>query len=131
VTTERPLVLDTGALIQLEQSPTGPVYATCVEALERGRPVLLPTVVYAQAWRASPRQAPIARLRRSCTTVPFSDAVAEAVGRILGVSNTSDVVDAAVVLTAAANDAAVLTSDPADIGKIAESIGAVIPLIVL
>ena len=131
MTAERPLVLDAGALIHLENAPNGRVYAICREALELGRPVFLPSVVYAQVWRKSPRQAPLARLRRSCVTVWFDDDVSEAVGQVLAASGTGDVVDAAVVLAAATNNAAVLTSDPADLGKLAEAIHAVVPLIVL
>ena len=131
MTAERPLVLDAGALIHLENVPNGRVHAICREALELGRPIFLPAVVYAQVWRESPRQAPIARLRKSCVTVSFDDDVSEAVGQILAVSGTGNVVDAAVVLTAATNNAAVLTSDPADIGKLAEAMHAVVPLIAL
>ncbi len=131
MTVERPLVLDAGALINLEKNPTGRAYAICTETLNRGQPVLLPTVVFAQVWRNDPRQVPIARLRRSCTRLPFTDEVSEAVGRLLAASGSSDVVDAAVVIAAAIYNAAVLTSDPSDIGKLAEAMEASVPLVVV
>ena len=44
-------------------------------------------------------------------------------GRLLGKSRTSDVVDAAVVAAALRHHAAILTSDPADIERLAAASG--------
>ncbi len=129
--TARGLILDAGALIHVESNPRGRVYGACRDALEAGAPALLPAVVLAQVWRASPRQAPLAMLRRMCRPVPFTDDVAEAVGRLLAASGTSDVVDAAVIVAALAHGAAVLTSDPTDLGKLADAAGVTVPLIVV
>lgn len=128
---DRGLVLDAGALIHLEAHPRGKVYGACREALAAGVPALLPTVVLAQVWRASPRQAPLAVLRRMCRAVPFTEDVAEAVGRLLSISGTSDVVDAAVIITALGRGAAVLTSDPTDLGKLAGVAGFAVPIVVV
>jgi predicted nucleic acid-binding protein len=125
----RGLVLDAGALIHVEANPKGRVYGACRDALEAGMPALLPTVVLAQVWRASHRQAPVAMLRRMCRSVPFNEDVAEAVGRLLALAGTADVVDAAVVVTAISHGGAVLTSDPSDLGKLAEAAGVRVPLI--
>jgi hypothetical protein len=125
----RGLVLDAGALIHVEGNPRGRVYGACRDVLEAGAPALLPTVVLAQVWRASPRQAPLAVLRRMCRMVPFTEDVAEAVGRLLARSGTADVVDAAVIITAISHGGAVLTSDPGDLKVLADAAGASVPLI--
>ena len=125
------MVLDAGALIQVEGNPRGRVYGACRDALEAGIPALLPTVVLAQVWRASPRQAPLSVLRRMCRPVPFTEDVAEAVGRLLAVSGTADVVDAAVIVAAISHGGAVLTSDPNDLRKLADAAGISVPLIVV
>jgi hypothetical protein len=127
----RGLILDAGALIHVEGKPRGRVYGACRDALEAGTPALLPTVVLAQVWRASPRQAPLAVLRRMCRPVPFTEDVAEAVGRLLARSGTADVVDAAVIIAAISHGGAVLTSDPGDLKKLADAAGMSVPLIVV
>lgn len=127
----RGLILDAGALIHVERSPRGRVYGACSDALDAGTPALLPTVVLAQVWRASPRQAPVAMLRRMCRSVPFTEDVAEAVGRLLALAGTADVVDAAVVIAAVSHGCAVLTSDPGDLTKLADAVGVRVPLIVV
>lgn len=123
------LVLDAGALIHVEANPRGEVRRACERALEAGRPPLLPTVVLAQVWRASARQAPLAALRRTCVAVPFTEDRAEKAGRLLAISATSDVVDAAVLITAIEHDAAVLTSDPQDMHKLADAANARVQVI--
>ncbi|MFC5110816.1 PIN domain-containing protein [Kibdelosporangium philippinense] len=127
----RGLILDAGALIHVEANPRGRVYGACRDALDAGTPALLPTVVLAQVWRASTRQAPVAMLRRMCRSVPFTEDVAEAVGRMLALAGTADVVDAAVVIAAISHGCAVLTSDPSDLGKLANAAGVQIPLVVV
>lgn len=121
--------MDAGALIHVEGNPRGRVYGACRDVLEAGVPALLPTVVLAQVWRAGPRQAPLAMLRRMCRSVPFTEDVAEAVGRLLARSGTADVVDAAVIIAAISHGGAVLTSDPGDLKLLADAAGASVPLI--
>ncbi len=125
----RSLVLDAGALIHAEAHPRSKVVTDCQKLLEIGERPLLPSVVLAQVWRGSSRQVTIAKLRRMCHPVPFTHDVADAVGRLLAMSRTTDVVDAAVVVTATVHDAAILTSDPLDIGKLIEAMGARVPLL--
>ncbi|MFS8101800.1 hypothetical protein LFM09_32200 [Lentzea alba] len=127
----RGIVLDAGALIHVESDPRGRVYGACRDVLDAGTPALLPTVVLAQVWRASPQQAPVSVLRRMYRSVPFTEDVAEAVGRLLAAAGTSDVVDAAVVIAAVSHNCAVLTSDPGDLGKLADAVGVQVPLIVV
>ena len=123
------LILDAGALIQVERDPHGPVFRACRRALGLGKPALLPTVVLAQVWRASPRQAPLAALRRVCHAEPFTEETAEEVGRLLARSGTTDVIDAAVIVSAIEYRGAVLTSDPGDLSKLADAAGHRVQLI--
>jgi predicted nucleic acid-binding protein len=123
------LILDAGALIAVERNPGGKVQRACERALKAGAPAFLPTVVLAQVWRASARQAPLAKIRKVCRAVPFSEEIAEEVGRLLGLTGTSDVVDASVVTTAIMHNCVVLTSDPGDLRKLADAAGVRVPLI--
>jgi hypothetical protein len=66
-----------------------------------------------------------------CRPVPFTEDVAEAVGRLLARSGTADVVDAAVIITAISHGGAVLTSDPGDLKLLADAAGVSVPLIVV
>ena len=125
----RGLILDAGALIHLESNPRGKVYGACRDALDAGTPALLPAVVLAQVWRASARQAPLAVLRRMCRAIPFTEDVAEAVGRLLARSGTADVVDAAVIIAAISHGGAVLTSDTNDLKALSDAAGISVPLI--
>jgi hypothetical protein len=125
------MVLDAGALIHAEAHPYGEILLACRKALRADLQPLLTTVVFAQVWRGSPRQASVAAVGGMCRHVPFTDDMADNVGRLLAVSKTSDVVDAAVVLTAIAHDAVIVTSDPLDIRRLLEAASARLPLVVL
>lgn len=125
----RGLILDAGALRSAEARVNGEVWSYCREEVEAGRRPLLPATVLAQIWRGGPRQAVLARLVKSCEIVDFDEDVAKRVGALLGVSGTSDVVDAMVVLIAVKTRFAVVTSDPGDIAAIADSVNYRVPLI--
>ena len=60
-------------------------------------------------------------VRRLCTVLPFTEQTADDVGRLLARSRTADVVDAAVIVAAIEHNAAVLTSDPKDLAKLASA----------
>lgn len=77
-------------------------------------------MVFDQVWRASPRQHALSTVRQLCREVPFTQRTADEVGRLLGRSATSDVIDAAVIVTAIEHNAAVLTSDD-DLTRLAEA----------
>jgi predicted nucleic acid-binding protein len=125
----RALVLDAGALIHAEREPRGQVVSDCRTALSQGIRILLPAVVYAQVWRGAARQQGVAVVCRICHMLSFTADTANTVGRILQASKTSDVVDAAVVAAAIEHGAAVLTSDPGDIAKLADAVGYRVPLV--
>jgi predicted nucleic acid-binding protein len=115
------LLLDAGALISAEAHPAGKVIAECRLATLARRPALLPAVVFAHVWRASPRQHALSKIRQMCRALPFTTRTADDVGRLLGRSHTSDVVDASVIIAAIEHNAAVLTSDPDDLARLAEA----------
>ncbi|MEU1898001.1 hypothetical protein ABZ512_06455 [Nocardiopsis dassonvillei] len=55
--------------------------------------------------------------------------MARRIGKLPGISGTSDIVVAMVVLVAVETGARILTSDPVDVGEIAEAVKARIPLV--
>ncbi|MFE6386973.1 MULTISPECIES: hypothetical protein [Nocardiopsis] len=125
----RGLVLDAGALREAEANPRGMVWSLCREENRAGRQPLVPTTVLAQIWRGGARQAGLAHVVKGCEMIGVDDPMARRIGKLLGISGTSDIVDAMVVLVAMETGATVLTSDPVDIGKIAEAVKARIPLV--
>jgi hypothetical protein len=117
------VVLDSGALIAFERGDRG-VVALVARALEREAPLAVPAGVVAQVWRDGARQARLARLLAApiAGVVALDDHAARAVGQLLGVSGTTDVVDAAVVWCARTRGTAVVTSDPDDLRRIDGSV---------
>ena len=113
------LTLDAGALIAFERGDRA-VVAIVTRALQRKQILAVPAGVIAQVWRDGRRQASLARLLASDVVEiePLDDARARAAGQLCGVTGTSDVIDASVVLCARARDHGVLTSDPDDITRL-------------
>ena len=109
-------VMDSGALIALETpAKQRRLYALLETADYR---VALSAGSVAEAWRGSPRQAPLALLlrRRQTITVEITVPVAKSIGIFLGYSAKSDdLVDAHVVMLARHHKYAVITSDPKDL----------------
>jgi predicted nucleic acid-binding protein len=90
--------------------------------LELGIVPLVPAPVVAQVSR-SPQQAQLRRFLTGCVVVPFGEAEAHEAGRLLGITKTSDVVDAIVMTTALRQNATILTSDPGDIERLVRASG--------
>lgn len=90
--------------------------------LEFGVVPLVPTPVIAQVSR-SPRQVQLRRFLTGCMVVPLGETEAHEAGRLLGMTKTSDVVDAVVVTTALRKRATILTSDPDDIERLVRASG--------
>lgn len=112
------VVLDTGAFIALERRN-----ATMVALVRRfvtaATPLVTSAGVVAQVWRdGGQRQVPVAYLLRRVQVVALDSAVARMLGRMLGVSGTSDPIDAHLVLLARQRGWPVLTSDLADLRAI-------------
>ena len=114
------VVYDTGALLAAERRD-GRLWALHDEVLARDVVPRVPVVVLAQAWRGGP-QASLSRLLRGCRVEPDTEAAGRAAGRACALTGTADVVDALVIVTAAAHQAAVFTSDPDDLGAIARAL---------
>ncbi len=116
--TEAGIVLDAGAFIALERRN-----ATMVALVRRffvaATPLVTSAGVVAQVWRGGgQRQVPIAYLLRRVQVIDLDGTVARVLGRMLGVSRTSDPVDAHIVLLARQRAWPVLTSDSADLHAI-------------
>jgi predicted kinase len=109
------LTLDSGALIAAEKGDRR-FWALWKEALNRGATVTVPAAVLAQVWRGD--SAVIARVLRGCEVEDLSEEGAKRVGRLLAASRTTDVVDASVVVGAAARRDVVVTSDRRDIERL-------------
>lgn len=76
----------------------------------------------AQAWRPGGRQVRLTRLLRGVDERSLDPATARRVGALLTRSATADVVDAAVMDSAAPGDE-ILTSDPGDLAVLVEAAG--------
>jgi hypothetical protein len=110
------LVLDAGALIAVERGDRAT--AALIEVgRQDGRGIIVPAGVIAQTWRKGPRQVRVARLLNAneVSVEPLTDAAARATGILCGAAETSDVVDASVVIVARRYKATVLSSDGADL----------------
>ena len=83
---------------------------------------LVPAPVVAQVSR-SPQQAQLRRFLTGCVVVPLGESEAHQAGRLLGMTRTSDVVDAVVVTIALRQRAMILTSDPDDIERLVRASG--------
>ncbi len=112
---------DTGALLAAEAGDRE-MWALHRRILERAVRPVIPAPVLAQAWRGGPRPL-LSRLLKGCDVESLSEETARAVGALLARAGTSDIVDATVVLNAAAKDHAVLTSDASDLRALAEAHG--------
>ncbi len=113
------LIYDAGALVAAERSDHK-VWAMHIEALEHDVRPIVPTPVLAQVWRGGP-QPNLSRLLKGCDIEPFSEESARACGTLLAKADRSDVVDAAVVVSAATKGRSVVTSDPSDVSALADA----------
>lgn len=85
--------------------------------LEFGIVPLAPAPVVAQVSRFS-QQVQLRRFLTGCEVVPLGEREAHEAGRLLGLTRTADVVDAAVAAIAVRRRATVLTSDTDDIKRL-------------
>lgn len=121
------LVLDAGALMALDRNDRE-VWALLRAAADEHALVRVPAGVIGQVWRDGARQALLARALRTCEEVPLDGQQGRAAGRLCGVSETADVIDATVALVAAGfaeqQMATVLTSDASDLTHLLTTLGA-------
>ena len=116
------LILDAGALIALERGDVD-----VVRAIEHERRAERSAVTHAgvvgQVWRGGTvRQSVLARVLSGVEILPLDDELGRRAGRLLALTRTSDVIDAALVLLANHSDW-ILTSDPDDIQLLAAAAG--------
>jgi predicted nucleic acid-binding protein len=95
--------------------------------LEFGITPLVPAPVLAQVSR-SPKQAQLRRFLAGCEVVPMDQSDAHEAGALMGLTRTSDVVDATVVTVALRKKAAILTSDPDDLKRLLAASGRELPV---
>ena len=115
------ITYDTGALIAAERGERR-LWALHRRALESGAVPSVPAGVLAQGWRGGP-QPQMSRFLAGCRVEDFDESKARSAGAACGLSGTSDVVDAAVVVGAAARDDLVVTSDAADLSRLRRALG--------
>ena len=115
----RPVVFDAGALIEFDRGDSR-MRALVRLARDRASTLVIPAGALAQAWRDGSRQARLAALVGSETTIVevLDEPAAKAAGVLCGRSRTSDIVDASVVVAARAYGAVVVTTDPGDLRRI-------------
>lgn len=114
-------VYDAAVLVAADRNERR-VWAEHKVRLELGVIPLVPAPVVAQVSR-SPKQAQLRRFLAGCTVAPFGENEAHEAGRLLGITRTTDVVDAAVVTVALREQAAILTSNPHDIRRLVSASG--------
>lgn len=113
------VVFDAGPLIAYDRADerARDIVRTAIEA---GIALVIPAPVLAQVWRDPRRQARLARLIASETTLidGLDEAAARGVGELCARSGTSDIADASVVLSARLRGTRVVTADPDDLRRI-------------
>ncbi len=125
-----PVVLDAGGLDAVcDPRPPEPVRALLHEAWLRGREVIVPAVVCAEVCRGVARtrrvEVALSRVRPPFSVVDTDFALARQVGAVLhgAGADSRDMVDAHIVAVCALHDGGVVvTSDPDDIERLAQSV---------
>ena len=113
------LVLDAGALLAVDRGERAMIARLRV-AERHAIGLRTSAIVVAQVWRdPAGRQALLARLLRAVDIRPVDDRLARDAGVLLGRAGAADPIDATVVLVAETGDR-ILTSDPGDLGRLAE-----------
>jgi hypothetical protein len=107
------VVLDAGAFVAVEREDAA-LHNRLRVIQEAGEPLVTSGAVIGQVWRNGARQVELARLLRGVRVEPLDADAGRAVGVLLAVAASTDVVDAHVALLAAEDDH-ILTSDPVDL----------------
>ena len=121
------ITFDAGGLIALDRNDRR-VLALIARATELGMRITIPATALAQAIRNPARQVRLSRLIRQAGTdlIALNGPDATAVGLLLARTATADIVDAHVVICAQRAGQAVVTSDPADLKRVAPGIRLVV-----
>ncbi|MCY4639455.1 MAG: twitching motility protein PilT [Chloroflexi bacterium] len=117
------LVLDAGAFVAVDRGERAMI-ARLRAAERHGIGLRTSAIVVAQVWLdPAGRQALLARLLGAVDVRPVDDRLARDAGVLLGRAGTADPIDATAVLVAEAGDR-ILTSDPGDLRRLADTAGA-------
>jgi predicted nucleic acid-binding protein len=113
------ITLDTGALVALDRGDKRMI-ALLDRALAKGRTFRVPSGVVAQAWRNGRVQVTLARFLRTeeVEIIPLDEQLARSCGELCGATNTSDIIDASVVILARERRDAIVTSDANDLRRL-------------
>jgi hypothetical protein len=125
----KPVIYDAGMLIALEKSDRRAVIHH-EQVSEIGEP-LVPASVLAQVLRDPARQAKLNRVVRMCEVVPLTEQDAREIGPLLNSADSTDVVDAHVVMLGLSLDAVVYSSDPDDLRELLTAGNATLPIITI
>ena len=109
---------DTGALVAAERNDRR-MWALHAGFLAEEIVPTVPAPVLAEAWRGGSRQASLSRLLAMCEVEAMTDAQARQVGVLSGKAAHDDIGDVAVVEGAIRRGDSVVTSNEADIIKVA------------
>lgn len=118
------LTLDSGALIQWEKADER-IRGWLVVAWERGEIPTIPSVTLAETWRGA-RSARIAILLKSCEVETLDESLAREAGILRGRVDGATAIDAVVVASAARRRDIILTTDPNDLGALADYVSHVV-----
>jgi hypothetical protein len=122
-------VYDAAVLVAADRNERG-ARAEHKVGLELGIVPLVPAPVVVQVSR-SPQQAQLRRFLTGCVVLPLGETEAHEAGRLLGLTKTTDVVDAVVVITALRQNATILTGDPDDIERLVGASGREIAVVAI
>jgi len=113
------ITLDTGALIALDRGDKRMI-ALLHQALAQHCTFRVPSGVLGQAWRNGRVQATLSRFLRAreVEIVPLDEELARSCGELCGATNTSDIIDASVVILARKRRDTIVTSDPDDLRRL-------------
>jgi hypothetical protein len=113
------IVLDAGALIALDRGDKRMI-ALLHRAITQGRVFRVPAGVVGQAWRDGRIQATLARFLRSkeVEIIALDEQLARSCGELCGAADSSDIIDASVVILARERRDPIVTSDPNDLQRL-------------
>ena len=114
------ITYDAGALVAAERDDRR-MWALHRRALERGGVPTVPAGVLAQAWRVGP-QPQLSRLLAGCRVEDLNEIRARSAGAACAAAGTADVIDATVVIGAAARADLVVTTDRVDLERLREAL---------
>ncbi len=123
---DTPVILDAAFLISIDRSErTAHAFLTAASRSETDLHTTDPVV--AQVWRNGSRQARLAAFLKTISIHPLDDG--RPVGQLLAQTQTADVVDAHLVITALRLGDDILTGDPDDLATLSAVLGPATPAV--